>query len=64
MSAKYTCPYCLNENQCDCKTCSKDGNKDAVKISWDSSGEIMICGYCHKKFSPDQMIQATKKTTV
>jgi predicted SprT family Zn-dependent metalloprotease len=55
MVGGFYCPKCEKFNACCCESCSKE-ETTAKRVSWESNGEIMICGYCNEHFSPDQSL--------
>ena len=53
MTGGFYCPKCKELNACNCSNCMKY-KTDRKRIKWEANGEIMICAYCSRHFSPDE----------
>ena len=53
----FICPHCKTHNACTCTNCSKHITKDDTPVGWTDDGEGLICGKCHKTFSPDEFLE-------
>jgi hypothetical protein len=51
----------MTQNACDCEICKPFIKETDYVNKWDKSGNILICGKCGKKYSPDQSLDAEFK---
>lgn len=52
----FYCPHCGTANACDCNTCIEYIKEGDYVNKFTEDGEAMICGKCHKIYSPDESL--------
>lgn len=54
------CPKCKKLTSCGCKSCRSRGETENM-TTFDKTGELIICPFCHKASTPDSWLDAEYK---